>query len=219
MKVTLDVSKAVDALGIRAAQESKAAAAAITGVVRHLTFGIRKDMKAEIRRALGARAANALRAKVTPGPSSPNLTPAGRVYSNFVSKKRPGGPVDVLAVFQDGATISAGGNKWLAIPLEAAGRKGIGGSGKLGDRAPRPSDFRGRLTFVPVRGKPDVALLVARTDTVHGAKRGEALFMLVRKVVLKQRYDLRAIYDKRLATLPEIVEQAYRTERQKAGVL
>lgn len=222
MKVSVDLAPALASLDVRQVAERRALAATATAVVRHVAFGIRKDGRRALRAAgLSARVANTLRVKATPM-SQPTAEPVGRVYSRFIQRRRPGGPADVLSVLTGDTTISARGGKWLAIPFTGvAGTRDIGGrGGDLGTRKVTPADYAGRLAFRPIRGTTSKALLVLKAGAVDrmGNKAGTPVFLLVRRVFLRKRWDLRSIIDRRVAEAPALTARHFAEERAKVGL-
>ncbi|MCK9994510.1 MAG: hypothetical protein Dbin4_03030 [Alphaproteobacteria bacterium] len=162
---------------------------------------VKQDWRRDVRGAgLGNRLANTIRSKVYPNDSP--LRTAGLVWT-----KAP----KIIDAHERGATIRAHGGKYLAIPTDAAPKKGT--DGKRVTPRTMPSSF-GELRFVPRRGKPP--LLVADNVRVTGAGRikggtqvstskGRArvrqsrsgvaavMFILVPQVKLKKKFDLKAI--------------------------
>lgn len=136
--------------------EREAIPRALTAVVRSRTLALKKDGRRDIIRAgLGARLANALRSAIQP-PQGISLDPRGAVFSNARTKNRPGGPVDLITVFEQGATT--GGP--VAIPTRYCPKSKDGRK-----RHAQPSDFPRDLLFsrkvgsqirLYIKGKPPV---------------------------------------------------------------
>lgn len=98
--------------------DAKAAAISIAHSVRQETARFKRLLRAEVRSAgLGNRLANAIRNSYTPQKGDVP-TVVGKVFSKAVYK-RPGGLVDLIAVFDEGATIRAFNGRFLVIPIEA----------------------------------------------------------------------------------------------------
>src|SRR5260221_665308 len=187
-KTALEIALAGDITGALN-KHSEIARKSLTAGVRRATFGLKRELRRQIDRA-GFRAsfAKAIRGGVFPYRQD-TVNPVGRVFSKATAKNRPGGLVDLAAVFNADMTIAAAGAKWLAIPTENAERRAIG-RGNLGDRKAKPSDYPG-LRFRPVLGRPSLGLLVVpRRSSLDVA--GTVYFILVKSVRLKQRLNIDA---------------------------
>lgn len=116
----------------------KGVASAVTRAVRSVTFGLQREIRRQVRKANFRKDGldRLVSAKVFPRKGfEPDAE--GAVYSN-ARIKRGGQEIDLIEVFDKGATITGSGGKWLAIPTaDAATKRG-------GDIATkfRPSDLR-----------------------------------------------------------------------------
>lgn len=184
--------------------ELKAVGNAARSAVTESTDAVKQDWRGDVRSAgLGNKLANTIRAKVYPNDSP--LRTAGLVWT-----KAP----KILDAHERGVTIRATGGKYLAIPTDAAPKKGT--DGKRVTPKTLPASF-GDLRFVPRRGKPP--LLVADNVRVSDAGRvkggtqtsnrngrvrvrqsrsgvAAVMFILVPQVKLRKKFDLKAISEK-----------------------
>lgn len=125
---------------------------------------------------------------------------AGIVYSKAVYK-RPGGLVDLLAVFDSGAVINTNRGRLLAIPVDPR----VQGPGVRGDPFSRSPSGKGifilgGFQFKPSRGgNPDVVgvLVFAQQPT-------KVAYILMRRVRIKGgRLDIAAAYEKSLRNIDD----------------
>ena len=168
------------------------------------TAGLKEELRAEVRSAgMGNRLATTWRSKLYPNEGP--LDSAGFVYS-----KAP----KIIDAHSRGVTIRARGGKYLAIPTDAAPKKGT--DGKRVTPKTMPSRF-GELRFVPRAGKPP--LLVADNLRVSTGKKGGFLrasataqrtgrgvatvvmFILVPQVKLKKKFDIKSTSEKWLGRM------------------
>lgn len=146
-------------LGEHMRAETAAGARAVSQAMR-TTAGVAKTkLRAQIRSAgMGSRLANTWRAEVYPS-QRPSLNAAALIYSRA--------PV-IIEAFDKGVTIRSRSGFWLAIPLPAAGKTG------LGRKRITPGGFERRtglkLRFVYRRNGP--SMLVA--DNARITKGGNA---------------------------------------------
>lgn len=163
------------------AGELKAGNRAVGSVMRRHVTKLKQDVRAAIAGAgLGARLGNAIRGSVVVDRNVPMNT-RGRVASTALYK-RPGGLVDLITVFQEGATITARGGKYLAIPV-GAGKKEKLENLKSEDIELLP--FRNGKGFVVLR----------RGARGFGRGGGGVLFLLVKQVRIKPRLSLDGLAD------------------------
>lgn len=101
----------------------KGVASAVTRAVRAITGGLQRELRRQVRRAKfqSKGLEQLVRARTEP---RKGYTPdaEGLVYSN-ARVMRNGEEVDLLEVFDSGATIKSKGGKWLAIPTDDAAAK------------------------------------------------------------------------------------------------
>lgn len=177
------------------AAEIAGAEKAVTAGVRAAAAGLKDRWRGQIIAAgLGPRLARTIRQQDFPA-SEPSLRAASLVYSRAAT---------IVHAFDRGVLIRSKDGFYLAIPLPAAGAKGLGNTritpGRWEQRTGR------RLRFVYRRGAP--SLLVAddaRIDprgraTAKGGKRRSdgiltgaqtvPVFLLVPQVSLRKRMDL-----------------------------
>lgn len=202
------------------AQRLRGAERAVTGGVRSTTFGLRRELCRQIKRAFrsasvalsGGRIEKTVGARVTPARGF-SLEPEGLVYSRALYR-RPSGQIDLLEVFDRGAEIKAAGGRWLAIPTEHAPLR----SGRGGQRRASPKESGLKLQFLPTRD-PRVARLVVR-DEARRPGQPAVIYWLVREVRLAKRLDIAAAERKWRARLgPQIERNLDRLGRRHGAVL
>lgn len=183
--------------------DEQAGAGAVTSAIRRATTMLKKAVRAQITGAgLGERLGNAARGEVFPV-RGVSLSAKGRVISKAIYK-RPGGLVDLYTVFEEGATISALGGRFLAIPVGA-------GKAKLSSFASKD------IEILPFRnGKGYVVL--RRGARAFGRGGGGVLFLLVKQVTIKKRLDLQGALDVASEGLGELVASEWERRASSAGI-
>jgi len=179
-------------------QQQEAAEQAVTGGVSEITTHIKDDLRGQVTNAgLGSKLAKSWQAKVYPK-GKKSLDAAGWIFS-----KAP----KIIRAFNEGAVIKSKDGWFLAIPTEAAPKRGVGG------KRITPSNFPehalGRLRFVYRPGA--VSLLVVDGLRAGTGKRGGfrkasdsalksgrglttvVMFFLVPQAQLKKRLDYKAV--------------------------
>lgn len=171
---------------------------------------------------LGRRLANTIRQQTWPDPK----TGVGSAdAASMVWTRAP----EIIAAHDKGMTIKARRGRFLAIPLEAAGR-GPGGrrlspaewSRMRGlDLRPVPID-RGRIMLVAdgarLTPRGYVRLNRRKRRKTDGIKTGEVsvpVFLLVPQVTLPKRLDLKRDGDRVTALTPKIIDRAIEQELRK----
>lgn len=194
--------------------------------------------RVQIAARLGSRAANALRGRVYPSTKSGGQEyqglAAGFIYSAWKRRAAGGGPrIDLLAAFEDGASIRPVRGGALAVPLPAA----YAVSGIPRGRRPTPDAVETALDqdlFIVARpGRP--ALLCAKDVAISGGRRRRIsaarvrrksgalgrrrtanaivpLFVLLKNSRLPKRLDFASVRERAAEGLSEkaIVEMARR---------
>lgn len=179
-------------------QQEEAAQAAVTGGISEITTHIKDDLRSQVTNAgLGSKLAKSWQAKVYPK-GKKSLEAAGWVFS-----KAP----KIIRAFNDGAVIRSKDGWFLAIPTEAAPKRGVGG--KRINPSNFPEHTLGRLRFVYRPGA--VSLLVVdglrastgkrggfrkASDSALKSGRGLAtvvMFFLVPQAKLKKRLDYKSV--------------------------
>lgn len=184
------------------AEDVKAGERAVTSQIRRRTTALKNALRKQVERAgLGSRAGKTIRGDVYPERGQ-SISARGRVKSNW-TYKRAGGLVDLITVFDSGATIRPRRSKYLAIPLFR--RAGIR------NQAAAPSDFpRGSLRFIPVNpGR--TALLVDRETE-------EARFLLVRRTRIDRRLNLDAAIQRATRGLDDLIARDWERRARRAGI-
>jgi hypothetical protein len=97
----------------------KAGKQAHTTEVRRTTTLIQNAQRRVVRAKLGPKLANTVRSETFPA-SGIAANPKGRVFSKAIYK-RPGGLVDLLTVFREGAVIHARSGGFLAVGARKVG--------------------------------------------------------------------------------------------------
>lgn len=178
-------------------EQQAAAEAAVTGGISDITTHIKDDLRGQVTNAgLGSKLAKSWQAKVYPK-GKKSLDAAGWIFS-----KAP----KIIRAFNDGAVIRSKEGLFLAIPTDAAPKRGIGG--KRINPSNFPEHALGRLRFV-YRSRA-VSLLVVDGLKAGGGKRGGfrkasesatrtgrglatvVMFILIPQVKLKKRLDYKA---------------------------
>lgn len=160
VEVAQDLAADLDATMEELAEAAMAAADAVA------EWG-KSRLRADTRRALGPKVANAWRSRVYPRRGA-SLSPAVTWWSNAPH---------IVRAFSEGATIRSSDGFWLAIPTENAPQAGrsFGSSGRLRrarKHAITEAERRfGRLRYVQIPGRK-LALLVADNVRKSRGKRG-----------------------------------------------
>lgn len=172
--------------------EERAIARAATRSVRAAAGQARRMLRSQIRRNFGERKSRLsgaafedtvrYRSKPKRGQA---LDAAATVYSR-ARYRRPGGEVDLLALYDQGVTIRARGGRWLAVPTSEAPLRSGEGSGRGGARRATPKESGLALQFIPIA--KDRALLVTK------GRRQRVLYVLLREVKLGKRLDVQRAY-------------------------
>jgi hypothetical protein len=204
-------------------KESQALAGQVTDAVSRAGQSTQRTLRGETSQALGTGIANAWRLKLYPRDAGRG-DPVSANASAYVYTKAP----KVIDAFDRGAVIRARNVKWLAIPLEAAGKtRGSGGRSQVGaGKALTPLLWQQRrgikLRFVPILGGSK-ALLVAegvslgKTGRIFKRKRagrpGEVsvpVFLLVRSVKAPKLLNVESHADGGLAVLATELDRRLR---------
>ena len=191
-------------------QEAAAAEKAVTLGVTEAATGLRDELKSQVLRAgLGEKMARTWRFKRYPA-SGFSLGTAGLVYSKA--------PL-IIRAFSEGAMIKSDKGVFLAIPIAAAPKRGVGGKRINPDNFPEHS--LGRLRFVYRKGAP--SLLVVDNLRAGTGKRGGyrkasesalktgrglatvVMFILLPQVMLKKRLDVDGAMQRWRDKIPQLI--------------
>jgi hypothetical protein len=183
--------------------------------LRRVTGGIRGQIRRDIGRASFAGGGKGLARAVRSRVRGKGADVEGIVYSKATYKasaRRPGGPVDLVQLFGQGATIRAASGGWLAIPTENAWVKS--GRGPRGQRM-TPAEMiaaGAKLAFLPAGGGRMVAVIrhLGASFVTH---------VLVRQVSLRKRYDLQSAVDRWVGRMPEIMTDEINRAAEGSRVL
>lgn len=197
------------------AQQQAAAEAAVTAGVAEITGRIKDELRGQVSGAgLGNKLAKSWQAKLYPK-GKKSIDAAGWIFS-----KAP----RLIRAFNEGAMIKSKDGFFLAIPTEAAPRRGVGG--KRISPSNFPEHSLGRLRFVYRPGK--ISLLVVdglragtgkrggfrkASDTALKSGRGlttVVMFLLVPQVKLKKRLDYKAVVNRWTPQLPQTILQHWK---------
>jgi len=166
--------------------------------------GLKEDWRGQITNSgLGMRLARTIRARSYPKGQA-SLDAAAVVWSNAP---------DIVRAFDEGALIRSRSGFWLAIPTEAAGKRG------LGRKRVTPEGWEQRtglkLRFVYRRGAPSLLVAEGRVSKSGRAVRSRSktgrglqtvpIFILVPQVRLAKRLDLERDVDRWLRRLPGLI--------------
>ena len=161
------------------AADLKAGERAVTNVITRRTLKLKQDIRGAVSGAgLGTRLGNTIRGRIFPAQGT-SLGTKGRVESAAIYK-RPGGLVDLITVFQEGATITAAGGKYLAIPV------GAGKNEKLSSFSKKD------IELVPFRNGRGYVVL-RKGARAFGRGGGGVLFFLVKKATIRPRLDIESL--------------------------
>lgn len=169
-------------------KRAKGVASAVTRAVRGVTYGLQREISRQARKAdfksdgLG----KLIKAKVNPQKGyKPDAE--GVVYSVARVKRPHVGEVDLLEVFDKARTISAQGDKWLAIATENAPfGTGRGSSRRRARPGKLSANVFAALVFIKTK-KPNLAML-AFVDKKTGEKR--VAYWLAKQVKLRKRLNI-----------------------------
>jgi len=197
------------------AQQQAAAEAAVTAGVAEITGRIKDELRGQVTGAgLGNRLAKSWQSQLYPK-GKKSIDAAGWIFS-----KAP----KLIRAFNEGALIKSKDGFFLAIPTEAAPRRGVGG--KRISPSNFPEHSLGRLRFVYRPGK--ISLLVVdglragtgkrggfRKASATALKSGRGLttvvmFLLVPQVKLKKRLDYKAVVNHWAPQLPQTILQHWK---------
>lgn len=193
---------------------------AVTGAVRSATARMKRQGRKQIItafRAHGTTIPNALRSKVV-GDAGQDITrrgladdPTGSVFSRAVYKDRPGGPVDLLQVFEEGATVTVQGHPCAAIPTPAAG----------GRKAPPLKGHEAEFDFAPLRAKGRRRKFGTKAVALAFKKVTHVLWYVLIAVPfrLKPRLKLGTLHQRIGAGVPADIERRFAREAIRLGVV
>lgn len=188
-------------------EEYLAGKKAVKAAIMDAGKGLQADWRGQIIAAgLGQRLPRTIRVRAYP-PGRPSMNAAALVYTQAP---------EIISAFDSGVVIRSKVGFWLAIPTEAAGKKGIGGV------AVTPANWEQRhglkLRMVYRRGRS--ALLVADGARINSkgravmsrSKTGKGqvtavIFILVPQVNLRKRLDLSRDAAKWHARIPDMIVQ------------
>jgi hypothetical protein len=178
-----------------------AAEAAVTAGVAKITTSIKEDLRSQVINAgLGNKLAKSWQAKFYPK-GQKSIAAAGWVFS-----KAP----KIVRAFNEGALIKSKDGFFLAIPTDAAPKRGIGG--RRISPATFPEHALGKLRFVYRSGK--ISLLVVDNLRAGTGKRGGfrkasdsalksgrglatvVMFLLIPQAKLTKRLDYQAVVNR-----------------------
>lgn len=166
----------------------------IRGGLRRTTFGMRNGIRTRIRRSGGFN--TRFDQLVVASVKGRGLDAVGTVRS--VARYDKGartGPVDLVSLFSQGATIRAANGEWLAVPTGRGPITRARGKARLA--TPREAESYGfKLTFI--RENQNRAVII-------NAPRREVWWVLVKRITLRKRYDLDPYVDKWSARFPQIL--------------
>ena len=199
-------------------QQKVAAETAVTAGVAEITDRIKNDLRGQVSGAgLGSKLAKSWQAKLYPK-AKKSIDDAGWVFS-----KAP----KLIRAFDEGTLIKSKDGFFLAIPTEAAPKRGVGGKRITPSNFPEHS--LGRLRFVYRPGR--ISLLVVdnlragtgkrggfRKASESALKTGRALatvvmFFLVPQVKLRKRLDYKAVVNRLEPQLPQTILKHWRQDK------
>ena len=166
--------------------------------------GLKEDWRGQITNSgLGMRLARTIRARTYPKGQN-SLDAAAVVWSNAP---------DILRAFDRGALIRSRSGFWLAIPTEAAGKKGLGRERVTPEGWERRKGLK--LRFVYRRAQPSLLVAEGRVSKSGRAVRSRSktgrglqtvpIFILVPQVRLRKRLDLARDAERWARRLPGLI--------------
>ena len=190
--------------------QMQAAEAAVTAGVTEVTNEIKNELRLQVISAgLGARLAKSWQAKIYPK-GQKSIKAAGWIFS-----KAP----KIISAFNDSVVIKSKHGFFLAIPTEAAPKRGVGGKRITPSNFPEHS--LGRLRFVYRRGAASLLVvdnLRAGTGKRGGFRRASdtalrsgrglttvVMFILLPQVTLRKRLDYQSVVVRRAPQVPEAI--------------
>ncbi|SDL37078.1 DUF6441 family protein [Paracoccus chinensis] len=188
---------------------------AVTRGIRATSSKIKTAWRDDVRRALGQRLSNAIRANVYPE-GEPSLGAAALIYAR--PGRSPGaGAATIVAGHETGSVIRSGGRGWLAIPTEEARAVRLGRqkltpalwqqrTGIQLQVVVRPNG--GRLLVADVRMGKTGRLNRGRLTKKGAYSKGtftSVIFFLVPQAKLRKRLDLMNKADRLAQRLPEAI--------------
>ena len=191
-------------------RQAMAAEAAVTAGVREVSLAAKSDLAAQVVSAgLGVKMSRTWKAVFYPK-GKKSISAAGLVYADMPK---------VIHAFNDNAVIQSPHGFYLAIPTDAAPKRGT--NGKRIRPSTFPEETLGRLRFVYRPGK--VSLLVVDGLKAGAGVRGKfrkapasalrsgrgvttvVMFLLVRQVRLRKRLDVQQVADRRAPELGQAI--------------
>ena len=206
--------------------EARRAEKAVTRAIRSAGDGLKLEMRTQTRQAgLGNKMANTWRGDIFPR-SGESLGAAATVYT-----KAP----TLMRVFAEGATIKSKSGLFLAVPTDAAPKRGVGG--KRISPATFPEHTLGQLRFVYRRRGP--SLLVVDNVRIGAGGRARsnvtrrkdgtsftrlkgrttvAMFLMLPQVRIRKRpIDLQFSAEKWQGRVPTLIQVEFRKLDAQAG--
>lgn len=186
----------------KAFRESFAAAATTT--MRRKASQLGRRHKAYIARRLGVPMSKSVREASYPR-NGTSISPAAEVrYA--ATRKTDSGDINIIGLFQTGATVVPRGARYLWVPTDEGRR--LGGSARNKPRALTPQTFRGgRLLFLPIKGRSRNARVPARLVLRSNPK--ITVFIALRRVRIRPRLQ-------RLQPITDAVFKNYLDLRNRA---
>lgn len=202
-------------LGHLLGAQAKAVDRGARKAMRIVTGGIRRNIQRQITQAGFAGGGRILAKAVRTRMRGRGVDIEAEVASKATyapSRRRPGGLVDLVQLFGQGAVIRAAGGGWLAIPTKDAPLKST--RGPVG-QAMTPADMAAgglKPAAIPARGGRMVIVIRRGRQTI-------VTHILVRQVSLRQRYDLKAVIDRAAGQFPEILAREINAAADASAVL
>lgn len=172
--------------------------------------GLKKDWRAEVTRAgLGQRLPRTIRSEAYPK-GQDSLNAAAAVWTNAPH---------ILGAFDRGELIRSKDGLWLAIPTEAAGKRGMGGKRITPHRWEQMTGLKLRMIYrqgkssllvadgarMDSRGRAVMSRAKVRKDGMQRGAVTAIVFVLVPQVRVRQVLHFVRIGDKWTAHLPDMI--------------
>lgn len=213
------ITVAADRLSVEMSREIAAAERAVFEGIDRTAKRIKTSWRQEVQQALGSRLGNAIRSRTYPERGG-SMDAAALVYARPGKGKR-GGAAQIILGHEEGSLIRSRDGFWLTIPTEEAGKGPRGKSMTPGEWEKRHGT---RLQFVYRARGP--SLLVAPVKMTKSGRLGKGrmtktgayasgtftsvIFLMVPKVKLRKKLNLRQTAERLAAEAPLNIVRAWR---------
>lgn len=182
---------------------------ATTQIIRNKTNAAYRAMKRKVERSGfrgegGKRVARDIGVRVFPPKGTFSTGAVGYIFSRAgyraTRSNRPGRFAPLFDIFQTTTFVRPRTKQWLAIPTDEGLRLAGGARNRRRDVTPR--DFKGKLQFIRPR-RSRSAILVLKSDP------SVVVFILVKQVAIRRKYNILPTYKKSMASIPEAIARRF----------